>query len=53
MTHHKAASEHDERIDIALLALPGSSLRALGAAALGIAAGPPGANLQNHAFRRR
>jgi hypothetical protein len=35
-THHKAVSGHEERMTIALLALPGL---ALGGAALGIGAG--------------
>jgi hypothetical protein len=39
VTHHKAVSEHEERMKIALLALLGLALGALGGAALGIGAG--------------
>jgi hypothetical protein len=39
VTHHKAVSGHEERMKIALLALPGLALGALGGAALGIGAG--------------
>jgi hypothetical protein len=39
VTHHKAVSGHEERMKIALLALLGLALGALGGAALGIGAG--------------
>ena len=39
VTHHKAISGHEERMKIALLALLGLALGALGGAALGIGAG--------------
>ena len=39
VTHHKAVSGHEEQMKIALLALLGLALGALGGAALGIGAG--------------